>query len=213
MITVTGRPRTLSDVVDQSFAVKVLRGWMRTARASGVPASVLITGPSGTGKTTLAHAMAGELRGTLYPVASAECTVEKVRHLRDDILPLCGFLGAESPWKVVLVDEAHTISRQAMNAWLTVLENLPRWNLVVFTTTENDAFDVMWRSRCIYVDTAPLSHAGLVQVLTRHYPGAAHAARVETVASLCAKSGSARLALQQMETSVLYAEACDETRP
>jgi replication-associated recombination protein RarA len=157
---------------------------------------MIVGGPSGVGKTTLAYALESELRGVLYPVAATECSVDKVRWLRDNLFPLAGLLGGESPWKVVLLDEAHTIQDRARDALLTVLENLNRHNLVMLTTTEPQSFDLMWQSRCIYVDMHALSDSELRELLRRHVPGASE--QVVSKAVQLSK-GSARQALNLAE--------------
>lgn len=61
-----------------------------------------------------------------------KCSVQAVREIERNI-GLCPMFGG---WKAYIINEAHAMSRQAVQAWLTLLERLPAKRLIVFTTTE-----------------------------------------------------------------------------
>ena len=100
-----------------------------------------IEGPSGTGKTTLAWIIANSKADDLFiqELDGDKCNVQAVRELENTLI----LATSNDSWRVVIVNEAHAMSRQAVQAWLTLLERLPYHALVLFTTTEtltNDLF-------------------------------------------------------------------------
>ncbi len=61
-----------------------------------------------------------------------KCSVQAVRDIEKNILH--GSLYGS--WRVWIINEAHAMTRQAVQAWLTLLEKIPAQRLFIFTTTE-----------------------------------------------------------------------------
>ena len=126
------RPRDFNDFIGQPKIKKQLTalmgrdGWDRDA--------LWLQGPSGTGKTSLAWIIANEAANEfdIEELDGDKCHVQAVRDLERS-LNLSSMFGL---WKVVIVNEAHAMSRQAVQAWLTLLERLPKHRIIIFTTTE-----------------------------------------------------------------------------
>lgn len=108
-------------------------------------------GASGTGKTTLAQAIAAELGAQVHHIASQNCTVETVKSLRHSLAfaPMFG-----SRWHVVIVDEADEMSGAAENAWLSLTDstNRPVDTIIIFTCNSTEKLQKRFLSRCEVVE-------------------------------------------------------------
>lgn len=99
-----------------------------------------ITGLSGAGKTTLAQLIARHVGAGPDSLDYAEldgdkCGADAVRNLEQ-----AGGFFCCRPWgkaKCLIVNESHGMTPKAVQAWLTLLERLPKWAVVVFTSTES----------------------------------------------------------------------------
>lgn len=128
------RPLTVDAFIGQEKVKRQLSaimgrdGWDRDA--------LWIQGASGTGKTSLAEILARQVGAAELDTIELDgdkCSVDAVRDL-ERTLNLTSLWGK---WKVVIVNEAHAMTARAVQAWLTLLERLPKHRLVIFTTTES----------------------------------------------------------------------------
>jgi replication-associated recombination protein RarA len=179
------RPKRLGQVVGQDNAVKKIRALTR--RDGFDRGAFYLEGPTGTGKTSIAQALAWELGGrrddrgrVVKPCPSwaydeldgDKCTVDSVRQL-DEKSRLTQL--EPDQWRVFVINECHAMTSKAVQAWLTLLERLPRRWLVVFTTTEDSGdlfggFSRPFRDRCIYLK---LTNQGLAPRFARLVQGIA----------------------------------------
>jgi len=132
------RPKSLDDFIGQPKIKRQLQAMM--SRDSWDRDVLWLQGPSGTGKTSLAWIVA-KTKANEFDIEELDgdkCNVQAVRDLERS-LNLSSMFGL---WKVVIVNESHAMSRQAVQAWLTLLERLPRHRIIIFTTTESIQADL-----------------------------------------------------------------------
>ena len=148
------RPTTFDDVVGQEHVTLTLRNALRTSR---LPHAILLCGPRGVGKTSIARILARSLNcdkgptekpcgscaacreiahGTSLDVqeidAASHTGVENVREIRDSIR----FSAAPGKHRIFIIDEVHMLSSAAFNALLKTLEEPPPRSLFIFATTD-----------------------------------------------------------------------------
>ncbi len=200
MLTEIKRPKKLSDVLGQVKAVKFARSWIDKYKDVGTADAFLVHGPSGAGKTSLAHAICGELGCDwgFQMIQSKDCTIDRVRELREDLHN--SMLNGER-WRVILVDECHVMTNDAKNAFLSLLENLPAFRLMIFTTTEPLTFDLVWRSRCKMISVESLDEDTIVGALTGAADRQVPPSVLGGIAATCA--GNLRQAYHELEKHLL----------
>lgn len=197
------RPPSLAAVVGESDTIKAIQRIMARDFTGG---AFYLIGRSGTGKTTIARAIAAELRCEemdLTPVGGADVTADFVRGLVHNFaLSSWG----ESGWKVVIVDEAHAMSRQAVQCWLPFLEALPAKRLIVFTSTEAPSQDLYGSftapllSRCQVFTLEPDREAFAAHIAAIADAEGLNGQPIEAYRALVASCGSnMRAALQRIE--------------
>lgn len=134
------RPRSLDEFVGQSQVVEVLR---RSLKKGKIAHAYLLTGPKGTGKTSIARILAHEINNLPYTGeethldiieidAASNNGVEDVRELRDRV-QMAPIAAAK---KVYIIDEVHMLSKAAFNALLKTLEEPPAHVIFILATTD-----------------------------------------------------------------------------
>lgn len=156
------RPTTLADVLGQEQLLGPsgsLRGWL----ASGRLPSLLLWGPPGTGKTTIARLLAGELRAELVELSAVTAGVRDVR----DAVVAARARRAQGKATVLFIDEVHRFNKAQQDALLPHVED--GTVTLIGATTENPAFEVnrALLSRVKLLRLEPLDNAALQVLLDR----------------------------------------------
>jgi DNA polymerase-3 subunit gamma/tau len=160
------RPQTFAQVVGQAHVTRTLANAISSDR---VAHAILLSGPRGTGKTTIARIMAKAMNCVEGPASEPcnrcrSCTeiteghaadvfeidgasnnsVEQIRELRENLK----YLPVHSRYKIYIIDEVHMLSLAAFNALLKTLEEPPPHILFLFATTESHKIPITILSRC-----------------------------------------------------------------
>lgn len=150
------RPATLSGVVGQKVNVELLQ-----ERLSSPYQTMIFYGSSGCGKTTTARALANDLHAEIIELdAAANNSVDNAR----DILEYVGRKSLSGSYKVIILDEAHSLSKQAWNALLKTIEEPPSRVVFIFCTTEYKALPQTILGRAQLFKFYPLSQQDLYEL-------------------------------------------------
>lgn len=135
-LAVRMRPRSLDEVVGQTEAVGE-GSWLKAAIENDALSSVILFGPAGTGKTSLAHVIAESTRATFVEVSAIGGTVSDLRREIDAAEKRLVMGGLRT---ILFVDEIHRFNRSQQDALLHAVED--RLVVLVGATTENPFFEV-----------------------------------------------------------------------
>jgi len=166
-LAVRMRPRTLDEVVGQDHLLapgSPLRRLVESDGGVARPASVILWGPPGTGKTTLAYLVSSETDRTFVELSAVSAGVKEVRAIIESARRESSMTGRET---VLFVDEVHRFSKTQQDALLPAVEN--RWVTLVAATTENPYFSIIspLLSRSLLLTLATLDDEGVAEVLRR----------------------------------------------
>jgi len=157
------RPRVLAEVAGQEELVGP-NGPLRQLAESGTLPSLILWGPPGCGKTTLARLLAGDpARATLVTLSAVTAGVRDVR----EVAERAARDGGSGRRTVLFLDEIHRFNRAQQDA---LLPHVERGTLTLIgATTENPSFEVVapLLSRCRVFTLAPLSRDAIAALLTR----------------------------------------------
>ncbi|RJP90528.1 MAG: DNA polymerase III subunit gamma/tau [Desulfobacteraceae bacterium] len=160
------RPQRFEDVVKQDHITKALSNALTSGRLAH---AILLSGPRGTGKTTIARILAKCVNCESGPTATpcntcSSCLeitsghaadvfeidgasnnkVDNIREIREN----AHYMPAHSPYKIYIIDEVHMLSDSAFNALLKILEEPPSHVKFFFATTEPNKIPITILSRC-----------------------------------------------------------------
>ncbi|MFD3504244.1 AAA family ATPase, partial [Streptomyces sp. NPDC058678] len=135
-LAVRMRPRTLDEVVGQQHLLKPGSPLRRLvgegAGGPAGPSSVILWGPPGTGKTTLAYVVSKATNKRFVELSAITAGVKEVRSVIDGARRAIGGYGKET---VLFLDEIHRFSKAQQDSLLPAVEN--RWVTLIAATTEN----------------------------------------------------------------------------
>ena len=158
------RPNTLEAFTGQEEIVGPGRMLRRAIEADRLFSSIILWGPPGTGKTTLAMVIAQRTRSHFVSISAVMAGVKDIRKLVADAKERMGMYGRRT---ICLVDEIHRFNKTQQDALLPHVEN--GTIILIGATTENPYFEVIapLLSRSRVFQFKPLSEQQLKSVLTR----------------------------------------------
>jgi putative ATPase len=161
-LAVRMRPRTLDELAGQRHLLGPGSPLRRLVEADQ-PMSLLLWGPPGSGKTTIASVLSRQTRRRFVEVSAVSGGVKEVRAAIDGARAELARGGDET---VLFVDEVHRFSKAQQDALLPGVEN--RWVTLVAATTENPFFSVIspLLSRSLLLTLEPLSDEEVSTVVT-----------------------------------------------
>ena len=172
-LAVRMRPRSLEEVAGQSHLLEAGSPLRRLVEppVAGVsraaPSSVVLWGPPGTGKTTLAYLVAQVSGRRFVELSAVTAGVKEVRAVIDDARRRLASDGSET---VLFIDEVHRFTKTQQDALLPSVEN--RWVTLVAATTETPSFSVNspLLSRSLLLTLEPLSDDDVALLVARAVP-------------------------------------------
>ena len=168
-LAVRMRPRTLDEVVGQQHLLgrgsplRTLAG-EHDPGGHAAPSSVILWGPPGTGKTTLAHVIARGQGRKFVELSAITAGVKDVRRVMDEALTSRDLYRQTT---VLFLDEIHRFNKAQQDALLPGVEN--GWVVLIAATTENPSFSVVspLLSRSLLQTLRPLDEADIRGLLER----------------------------------------------
>ena len=142
-------PKTLEDYISQKHLVGK-EGALTAHIEQGMLPSLILWGPPGTGKTTLAQIMAEQSGRPFYTLSAINSGVKEVREVIDKAKQSGGLFTQRNP--ILFIDEIHRFSKSQQDSLLGAVEK--GWVTLIGATTENPSFEVIpaLLSRCqIYI--------------------------------------------------------------
>ncbi len=143
------RPQSLSSYLSQEHLVGD-NGSLTQQIKKGIIPSLILWGPPGVGKTTLANIIAQESQRPFYTLSAINSGVKEVREVIDKAKQSGGLFTAKNP--ILFIDEIHRFSKSQQDSLLGAVEK--GWITLIGATTENPSFEVIpaLLSRCqVYV--------------------------------------------------------------
>jgi putative ATPase len=214
-LAVRMRPRTLDELVGQDHLLSP-GSPLRRLVESDQPSAVLLWGPPGTGKTTIAGILSASTSRRFLEVPAVAAGVKELREVIDSARRELARGGQET---VLFVDEVHRFSKSQQDTLLPAVEN--RWVTLVAATTENPFFSVIGPllSRSLLLTLEPMSDDAVRTVLERAVEDQRGLdGKVEVTSEALEQlvrmaGGDARRALTYLESAAAGAPARSDGKP
>jgi putative ATPase len=210
------RPRAMEEMLGQDEALGEGKPLRRAIEADQLR-SLILWGPPGSGKTTLAHVIRRRTRNHFVAMSAVLSGVKELR----EVLAEAELLRKREQRRTILfIDEIHRYNKAQQDA---LLQHVERGDVVLIgATTENPSFEVnaALLSRCRVVVLQPLTGTGIGELLRRALAdeerglGALHAEVADDALHFLAEAsdGDARTALNVLELAVTTVEPAEDGR-
>lgn len=215
-LAVRMRPASLDEVAGQSHLLRPgspLVALADAEKATAGAVSVILWGPPGTGKTTLAQAIARTSGRRFVELSAVTAGVKDVREVMQEAMTQRDLYGAST---ILFLDEIHRFTKAQQDALLPGVEN--GWVILIAATTENPSFSVIspLLSRSLLLTLQPLTDEDLAMLVdravsdARGLAGSVELSPEARAALVHLASGDARRALTSLEAAAAMAEPTGE---
>lgn len=199
------RPRTFEEMVGNTSAIKSMQKELENG--SHV---FLLTGASGTGKTTLARIVAGMVGATDMSIHELNSSNNRGIDSARDIMEEMQYTPITGESTVYILDECHQITATAQNSFLKALEDTPAHVYFFLCTTDPQKLIAPLKTRCSIINLSPLTDKEmqfLIKRTARAEKLTVSADVVKLIVSIA--EGSSRKALKELQ-KVLYLDDEEE---
>lgn len=207
------RPKELGDFVGQEHLVGTNRVLRKCIESDQIP-SMILWGPPGSGKTTLAVIIAGISRSHFSPVSAVSSGVAELRQIVEEAKERRGMYGKRT---ILFIDEIHRFNKAQQDAILPYVED--GTITLIGATTENPSFEVVspLLSRCRVFTLNALNDENIKTIVNRalkdkEYGLGKESIEVDSDAMgqlVRMSNGDARIALNTLEIAVSVAPLID----
>lgn len=160
------RPDNFDDIVGNSIVIGALRSMLRKPSAAR-PHAILLKGPFGCGKTTIARILAKEFGSnddsTFKIHANNTNGIETIREISNN----AHLIGLGGRVKTYIIDESHELTSRAQEGLLDITEDNPPHCYFIFCTTNPEAITKGVRDRCTDYEVKLLLDSEIIEVLKR----------------------------------------------
>jgi len=198
------RPKTLSDYLSQEHLIGE-KGTISQMISRDMVPSLILWGPPGIGKTTLANLISKETKRSFFTLSAISSGVKDVREIIQKAKQDQGLFEQKNP--ILFIDEIHRFSKSQQDSLLAAVEK--GWVTLIGATTENPSFEVIpaLLSRCQVYVLNEFSKEDLVQLLKKaivkdEYISQREIELKETTSLLRLSGGDARKLLNMFELVV-----------
>lgn len=179
------RPAAFEDVVGNAQVVAALD----RAVANKTSSAYLLSGPSGTGKTTLARIIAGAYGASGGDVLEVDAASRSGVGDTRELAEFSRYRGLTGGGRAIILDEAHRLSAQAWDALLKPIEEPPSHLVWVLCTTEKKKVPRTIQTRCASFDLGDVSEDELAVLLRRVLQGEGASVTKKVAHALLARAG------------------------
>ena len=157
------RPKSLEEYVGQEHLIGPKGGLTPILESGNLP-SIILWGPPGTGKTTLARLLAHQKERPFYQLSAINSGVKEIRDILQKAEQSGGLFSNKSP--LLFIDEIHRFSKSQQDSLLGAVEKGSV--TLIGATTENPSFEVInaLMSRCQVYILNPLDKSQLQQLIS-----------------------------------------------